>query len=71
MAGLKRYTGNRLEILAGRLAECTRRPLSSPQTPEIVIIQSKGMERWLSMELARHHGICANVRFPFPNAYLD
>jgi exodeoxyribonuclease V gamma subunit len=71
MAGLKRYTGNRLEILAGRLAECIQPPLSSPLAPEIVIIQSKGMERWLSMELARHHGVCANIRFPFPNAFLD
>jgi exodeoxyribonuclease V gamma subunit len=71
MAGLKRYIGNRLDILAGRLAESIRTPLSSPLTPEIVIVQSKGMERWLSMELARHHGICANVRFPFPNAILD
>jgi exodeoxyribonuclease V gamma subunit len=24
------------------------------------------MERWLSMELAQRHGICANVRFPYP-----
>ena len=71
MAGLNRYTGNRLEILTDRLAECIRSPLSSPLTPEIVVVQSKGMERWLSMELARRHGVCANVRFPFPNAFLD
>ncbi|MFH1081518.1 MAG: exodeoxyribonuclease V subunit gamma [Pseudomonadota bacterium] len=71
MAVFKRYTGNRLELLAGRLAQCIRSPLPSPLAPEIVIVQSKGMERWLSMELARHHGICANIRFPFPNAFLD
>ena len=71
MAGLKRYTGNRQEILAAQLAECIRTPLSSPLAPEIIIVQSKGMERWLSMELARHHGVCANIRFPFPNAFLD
>lgn len=71
MTGLNRYTGNRLEILADRLAECIRRPLSSPLTPEIIVVQSKGMERWLSMEIARRHGVCANIRFPFPNAFLD
>ncbi len=71
MAGLKRYTGNRLELLAGSLTECIRNPLSSPLSPEIVIVQSRGMERWLSMELARHQGICANIRFPFPNTFLD
>jgi exodeoxyribonuclease V gamma subunit len=71
MAGLKRYIGNRLELLAGSLTECIRSPLSSPLSPEIVIVQSKGMERWLSMELARQQGICANIRFPFPNTFLN
>jgi exodeoxyribonuclease V gamma subunit len=71
MAGLIRYTGNRLDLLADRIAECIRSPLSAPLAPEIVIVQSKAMERWLSMELARRHGICANIRFPFPNAFLD
>ena len=70
MAGLRRYTGNRLEILAGQLAELIRHPLSSPLNKEIILVQSRGMERWLSMELARHQGICANIRFPFPNAFL-
>ena len=28
------------------------------------------MERWVSTELARHNGICANVKFPFPNVSL-
>jgi exodeoxyribonuclease V gamma subunit len=71
MAGLKHYTGNRLETLARYLADCIRPPLSSPLTPETIVVQSRGMERWLSMALARRHGICANVRFPFPNAFLD
>jgi exodeoxyribonuclease V gamma subunit len=71
MAVFKRYAGNRLGLLADRLAECIRTPLSSPLAPEIIIVQSKGMERWLSMELARRHGICANIRLPFPNAFLD
>ncbi|MBA4396126.1 MAG: exodeoxyribonuclease V subunit gamma [Syntrophus sp. (in: bacteria)] len=71
MAGLNRYTGNRLEILADRLAECIRSPLAGPLTPEIIVVQSKGMERWLSMELAHRHGVCANVRFPFPNAFIN
>jgi exodeoxyribonuclease V gamma subunit len=29
------------------------------------------MERWLAMELARRLGVCAHVRFPFPNALID
>jgi exodeoxyribonuclease V gamma subunit len=71
MAGLRLYTGNRLEILAGRLAERISHPFPSPLHSEVIVVQSRGMQRWLSMELARHHGICANIRFPFPNAFLD
>lgn len=70
MPNLKLFTSNRLEILAEALAEVLRTPLSSPLEPETIVIQSLGMERWLSMELARHHGICANCDFPFPNTFV-
>ena len=70
MSGLHLYTSNRLEILAEKLAEVLRGPLSSPLQSEIIVVQSKGMERWVSMELARHHGICANIQFPFPNHFV-
>ncbi|MFZ0612133.1 MAG: exodeoxyribonuclease V subunit gamma [Desulfobacterales bacterium] len=71
MSGLKIYTGNRLEILADRLAEVVREPLATVLETETVIVQSRGMERWLSMALARRNGVCANMAFPFPNAFLD
>ncbi len=70
MAGLQLYTSNRMEILAEQLAQLVRRPLTSPLSPEIIVVQSKGMERWISMELARLNGISANCYFPFPNAFL-
>lgn len=70
MGTLRLYTSNRLEILAEMLAEVLRVPLASPLDQEIIVVQSKGMERWVSMELARHHGICANYRFPFPNSFV-
>ncbi|MFA5183024.1 MAG: exodeoxyribonuclease V subunit gamma [Syntrophales bacterium] len=67
MAGLKLYTSNRMEALSASLAELLRdEPLGDPLEAEIVIVQSRGMERWLSLELARRRGICANIRFPFP-----
>ncbi|MGA8239521.1 MAG: exodeoxyribonuclease V subunit gamma [Desulfobacterales bacterium] len=71
MSGLRIFTGNRLEILADRLAEVVSRPLATALEPETVIVQSRGMERWVSMALARRNGICANMVFPFPNAFLD
>jgi len=67
--GLHLYTSNRLEILAGTLAEALRRPLASVMQPEVVVVRNQGMERWLKLELARRHGICANQRFPFPEAF--
>ncbi len=71
MAGLRIFTGNRLEMLADKLAALFATPLASPLTPEVIIVQSRGMERWLSLEIARRRGICANVRFPFPKAFTE
>ena len=71
MPGLKLYTSNRLEALVGRLEEVLRVPLEDPMAPEIILVQSRGMERWVSLELARRLGICANIRFPFPNHFID
>ncbi|MDD3082692.1 MAG: exodeoxyribonuclease V subunit gamma [Desulfobacterales bacterium] len=65
------HAGNRLEILVDELAGILRRPSGSPLVPEIVVVQSRGMQHWVSMELAERNGICANISFPFPNAFLD
>jgi exodeoxyribonuclease V gamma subunit len=68
--GLYLYTGNRLEELAGALAEVVRLPLSNPFTAERIVVQSLGMERWLTQQLARAYGICANVSFLFPQRFV-
>jgi exodeoxyribonuclease V gamma subunit len=69
------FFGNHLETLASALARLLRlqqsQPAADPLRPEVVLVQSKGMQRWLSMAIARHNGICANVEFPFPNAFLE
>jgi exodeoxyribonuclease V gamma subunit len=70
MAGLTLFTGNRLENLAERLSEVLKTPLPSPLTPEIVLVQSQGMGKWISLELARRLKICANIHFPFPNHFV-
>ncbi len=73
MSGLNIFTSNRLETLAEKLSQILQMPppSASELTPEIVVVQSKGMERWISLEIAQHNGICANVRFPFPNSFLQ
>ncbi len=70
MAGLRLFTSNRMEILIDELAETLRAPLADPLMREVVLVQSRGMQRWVSMELARRHGVCANVDFPFPNRFV-
>jgi len=71
MNGLNIFTSNYMETLAEQLALIVRTPLSSPLSPEIIVVQSRGMERWVAMELSRHNGICANCFFPFPNNFLQ
>ena len=71
MPGLNIFTSNRLEILAAQLAQHLKAPASEPLLRDIIVIQSIGMERWISQELAGHNGICANIDFPFPNTFLD
>ena len=71
MSGLKIFTSNRLEILSGQLAQIVRTPLPNALNQEIIVVQSRGMERWISIELARQNGISANCDFPFPNVFLE
>jgi exodeoxyribonuclease V gamma subunit len=68
MAGLYVHRSNRVEALAAALAEVTRLPLRSVLQPEMIIVQSLGMRRWLSHELAQRQGIAMNVEFPFPQS---
>lgn len=71
MSVLNLYTSNRMEILVKVLAQILKEPLSSPLNQEIIIIQNRGMERWLSMQLAKELGVWANCRYPFPNSFVQ
>lgn len=70
MAGFTLISGNRMEWLARELAARIKIRPGDILTPEIIVIQSRGMERWLALEVARHNGIAANLDFPFPDAFL-
>jgi len=67
---LSLYSSNRMEHLVDRLGQVLRRPLADPLAPEVIVVQSKGMQRWLSMELATAMGVWANGAYPFPNAFV-
>jgi len=64
------YQSNRLEILLELLAAVVAQPMESPLAPETVIVQSRGMGRWIALRLSEKHGVCANIRFPLPASFL-
>ncbi|MFO8048527.1 MAG: exodeoxyribonuclease V subunit gamma, partial [Desulfosudaceae bacterium] len=70
MAGITLFTGNRLEHLATALAEQWRRQPLPPLTREVVMVQSRGMERWLNLQMADHLNVCANLECVFPRSFV-
>ncbi|MCW5559557.1 MAG: exodeoxyribonuclease V subunit gamma, partial [Verrucomicrobiae bacterium] len=69
--GLQIVSSNRLEALAERLAAAVAAPRSGdPLAPEWIVVQSRGMARWVQLELARRAGICALTTFSFPRDFL-
>ena len=64
------HSGNRLELLADELATLTAADPMSPLAPETVIVQSRGMARWLALEMAGRQGVCANLQCPFPATFV-
>ncbi|MEP7122483.1 MAG: exodeoxyribonuclease V subunit gamma [Byssovorax sp.] len=65
------HRSNRLEPLVSRLAEVCVTPALPPLTPETIIVQNKGMGRWLGMELSRRLFVFANAKFPTPRNFLE
>jgi exodeoxyribonuclease V gamma subunit len=65
------HRSNRAERLVDALAELVSEPLPDVFLRETIVVQGKGMERWLSMELARRRGVWANPAFPFPRTLLN
>src|SRR5262245_24341399 len=64
------HRSNRTEALLEALARLVESPLDDPFAAECIVVQGKGMERWLSMQLARRLGIWANPSFPFPRRLI-
>lgn len=64
------HTSNRMELLVEALAETLKEPAGPVLSPETIVVQSRGMERWISMELAKKFGVWGNSRFPFPNKFV-
>lgn len=66
------HSSNRTENLVAHLsAVIENAPLSSPFKKELFLIQSQGMERWLSQQLADQFKVWANFEFLFPGKFFS
>jgi exodeoxyribonuclease V gamma subunit len=70
MPGIHLFSSNRLEILAGRFVELLKSAPLPPLQKETILVQSRGMARWLALETAARTSIWANVECPFPNSFI-
>lgn len=68
---LHHYRSNRLDLLVNRLALLGPPSPDDPFAAETILIQTRGLERWLGMELARRVGVFANARFLSVEDYLS
>ena len=68
---LFQHKSNRLEVLAAELAGLLAAPNDAPLQKEVVIVPSLGLRRWLTLEIARLNGVCANVSFPFLGDFVN
>lgn len=57
------HRGNRLEELVEHLAALPPLDPPDPFEPETLVLQTRGMERWLGMRLAETRGVFAHARF--------
>lgn len=66
------HTSNKTENLVAHLAKVLEaQPLRSPFDKELFLIQSQGMERWLSQQLADRFRVFGNYDFLFPGAFFS
>ena len=66
------HSSNKTENLLIHLSSVIENmPLSQPFDKEVFLIQSQGMERWLSQQLASHFGVWCNFDFLFPGKFFS
>lgn len=70
-AGFHIITATHLRPLAEHFIAQLRADPLPPQTEEIIVVQSLGMRRWLTLEIARNLGVCASTAMPFPKRFCQ
>lgn len=65
------HRSNRAEALVDALGRVVGAPQDDAFAEACIVVQGRGIERWLSLELSERLGIFAHARFPFPRAFLQ
>ncbi|MGZ8158913.1 MAG: exodeoxyribonuclease V subunit gamma, partial [Methylobacter sp.] len=66
------HSSNKTENLVAHLSAVVENsPLASPFAKEVFLIQSQGMERWLSQQLASQFKVWGNYEFLFPGKFFS
>lgn len=60
-----------MENLVEKLSVSLSETCGSVFEPEIIVVQSNGMEKYLSLELSKRLGIASNFLFLYPNSMLE
>jgi exodeoxyribonuclease V gamma subunit len=64
-------SSNRVETLQKSLCHLLRfQMLSNPFDPDIIIVPTFAMARWLNLKIAQQQGIAANIEYPLPSAWI-
>jgi exodeoxyribonuclease V gamma subunit len=64
-------SSNRVETLQSRLVEeLAAAPPPSPFVPEIVVVPTFAMARWLNLRIAQQQGIAANINYHQPGEWV-
>ena len=67
---LQLVTARRLTPLLEHLAQAMREAPLPPRENDIIVVQSQGMRRWLTLELADAFGAVASMAMPFPAGFI-
>jgi exodeoxyribonuclease V gamma subunit len=68
-AALQVQFAPRMEVLLASLLADLGQGSADPLVRECIVVQNRGMQRWLELQLSAGRGVWANPWFPFPEAF--
>ncbi|MFH1727964.1 MAG: exodeoxyribonuclease V subunit gamma [Pseudomonadota bacterium] len=71
MSGLRLFASNKLENLSAELCKNFDFFDADLLKSHSIIVQSKGMQKWLSLQIAENLPVCANIDFCFPSHFIS